>query len=148
MTRPLATSRSPRLEAAVAAPPFAVEQRVEPGTQLVGRERLGDVLGGAGAVRVLEGGEVAGGREDEHRDLAQLGVAVDEAEELEGVEGDEVEVEDDGRRRVLLQQPEGAGVAETGRDAVADAERGGEFRQQLGVVVDHRQGLRGQRRHK
>ena len=74
-------------------------------------------------MRVLEGGEVARRREHQHRRAAQGGVAGHEVQQFVGVEGDQVEVEDDRRRRVVLQHPHGARIAQAGGDVVARPER-------------------------
>jgi len=64
-------------------------------------------------------------------------------QQLERVEGGEVEVEHDGRRRLVVQQAQRARVAEADADVVGGTERPGELVEELRVVVDDRQGLFG-----
>ena len=60
-------------------------------------------------------------------DATQVGVARDQAQQLEGVEGGEVEVEHDGRGQLVVQQAHRARIAEADAHAVGGAERPGEL---------------------
>src|SRR5450756_518177 len=91
----------PQLEAAGGALLAPAYQVVDLGAELVGGEGLADELRGAQPMRPLEGGEIAVRAEHDDGDAAQLGVGAHDAQELEPVAGGEVEVEDDGGRRLL-----------------------------------------------
>ncbi|OPZ43850.1 MAG: hypothetical protein BWY94_01796 [Actinobacteria bacterium ADurb.BinA094] len=132
-----------QLETAVDGRGAAPGQGLEHGPQVVGREGFGDVLGGARAVGVLERREVARRRQRQHGGAAQRGVAAHEPQELVRVAADQVEVDHDRRRRVVAQQPDGGGVAGTPGDVEAGRQCPRELGEQLGVVVDDREGLPG-----
>jgi hypothetical protein len=74
--------------------------------------------------------------ERDHRHPAQVGVGAHGAQELEGVERGQIEVEEHDLRPAFAQQPERAGIAEALADGEAVGEVSRELLAKLGVVVD------------